>query len=186
MKRSRQRKTHVHIRHAFNGGEYHVPGTNYRCDGFVENPQGKGTIYEFYGKTCYPAWQNFDIELIPPFPLTEGEGAVAAAANLVLKTYFILLNVCCVYHGCTDCFQQDRSDVNHPSTNQTLDELFKMTKKQERELKELGYSLVIVMEHQFQYQLKKNPLNCNNISLDWICKTDVIPVTVSSAGALMP
>lgn len=38
------------------------------------------------------------------------------------------------YHGCPDWFQQDRSDVKHrqtrtDATNQTLDELFKMTKK---------------------------------------------------------
>ncbi|KAK3105044.1 hypothetical protein FSP39_015966 [Pinctada imbricata] len=51
MQRSRQRGSPVHIRHALNGGEYQVPDTNYRCDGFAENPQGKGTIYEFYGKT---------------------------------------------------------------------------------------------------------------------------------------
>lgn len=53
-------------------------------------------MYEFYGKTFYPALQNFDIEFTPPFPLTEGEGALAAAAaaNLVLRTYFILLYVC--------------------------------------------------------------------------------------------
>lgn len=55
MQRSRLREKPVHILHALNGGEYHVPGTNYRCDGFVENPQGKGTIYEFYGKTSFPA-----------------------------------------------------------------------------------------------------------------------------------
>ncbi|XP_034302591.2 uncharacterized protein [Magallana gigas] len=111
MERSRKRGKPVHIRHALNGGEYRVPDTNYRCDGFVENPKGKRTIYEFYG---------------------------------------------CVYHGCPDCFQQDRSDVKHPATNQTLDELFKMTKKRERELKELGYNLVVVWEHQFRYQLEKN------------------------------
>lgn len=63
----------------------------------------------------------------------------------------------CVYHGCPDCFQQDRSDVKHPATNQTLDVLYKMTKKRERELKNLGYNLIIVWEHQFQNQLDKNP-----------------------------
>uniref|UniRef100_A0A8W8IHN1 DNA-directed DNA polymerase n=1 Tax=Magallana gigas TaxID=29159 RepID=A0A8W8IHN1_MAGGI len=84
MERSRQRGKPVHIRHALNGGEYRVRDTNYRCDGFVENPKGKRTIYEFY------------------------------------------------------------------------DELFKITKKRERELKELGYNLVVVWEHQFRYQLEKN------------------------------
>ncbi|XP_065934895.1 uncharacterized protein [Magallana gigas] len=111
MQRSRQRGKPVHICHALNGEEYHVPGTNYRCDGFAEKPNGKGTIYEFFG---------------------------------------------CVYHGCPDCFQHDRSDVRHSATNQTLDDLFKMTKKREKELKELGYELIVVWEHQFRYQLEKN------------------------------
>ena len=31
-----------------------------------------------------------------------------------------------------------------------------MTKKRERELKELGYNLIVVWEHQFRYQLEKN------------------------------
>lgn len=51
MFHSQQRGRPVHIRHALNGGKYRIPGTNYRCDGFVENAEGKGTIYEFYGKT---------------------------------------------------------------------------------------------------------------------------------------
>lgn len=67
MKRSRQRGTPVHIRHALNGGEYHVPDTNYRCDGFAENPQGKGTIYEFYGKTFYRG-KMLVLNLPLPFP----------------------------------------------------------------------------------------------------------------------
>lgn len=67
MQRSRQRGTPVHIRHALNGGEYHVPDTNYRCDGFAENPQGKDTIYEFYGKTFY-CGKMLVLNLPLPFP----------------------------------------------------------------------------------------------------------------------
>ena len=59
MYRSRQRGKPVNIRHALNGGEHHVPGTNYRCDGFVENSEGKGTIYEFYGKRLLTVLQNY-------------------------------------------------------------------------------------------------------------------------------
>lgn len=51
MEKSRQRGNPIRISHALNGGEYQIPGTNYRCDGFVHNSSGKGTIYEFYDKT---------------------------------------------------------------------------------------------------------------------------------------
>lgn len=50
MVQSHRRGKPIHIRHALNGGEYRIPGTKYRCDGFLEKPNGKGTIYEFYGK----------------------------------------------------------------------------------------------------------------------------------------
>lgn len=49
MVQSQQRGEPIQICHALNGGEYHIPGTKYRCGGFVEKPNGKGTIYEFYG-----------------------------------------------------------------------------------------------------------------------------------------
>ena len=61
-----------------------------------------------------------------------------------------------MYHGCPDCFQQDRLDVKHPATNQTLDELYKMIKKRERELENLGYDLIVVREQQFRHQLDNN------------------------------
>ena len=53
MEKSRQKGDPMVISHALNGGEYQIPGTNYRCDGFVKSPHGKGTIYEFYGKSLY-------------------------------------------------------------------------------------------------------------------------------------
>ena len=40
------RRTGLKIQHALNGGEYQIPGTAYRCDGFSEATQ---TIFEFYG-----------------------------------------------------------------------------------------------------------------------------------------
>ena len=51
MEKSRQRGNPLVISHALNGGEFQVPGTNYRCDGFAKTPAGNGTIYEFYGKS---------------------------------------------------------------------------------------------------------------------------------------
>ncbi|XP_062568063.1 uncharacterized protein LOC134230308 [Saccostrea cucullata] len=111
MEKSLKRGKPVFIRHALNEGEYRVPGTNYRCDGFTETPNGMGTIYEFYG---------------------------------------------CVFHGCRTCFPHDRYKTKLPSTNQTIDELFTMTKRREQELKDLGYKVVTIWEHQFKYQLNKN------------------------------
>jgi hypothetical protein len=49
MEKSKHRGKPIFIQHALNKGEYRIPGTNYRCDGFVEKENGKGTIYEFYG-----------------------------------------------------------------------------------------------------------------------------------------
>ncbi|KAK3107691.1 hypothetical protein FSP39_020035 [Pinctada imbricata] len=111
MEKSRQRGNPLVISHALNGGEFQVPGTNYRCDGFAKTPAGDETIYEFYG---------------------------------------------CVFHGCPSCFPDDRNTIKHPSTNQTIKELYDMTKNREKELKELGYKLVIIWEHQFKFQLEKN------------------------------
>ena len=70
MEKSRQRGNPIHISHALNGGEYQIPGTNYRCDGFVPSPTGKGTVYEFYGKTI-----NLHIfNIYPLSPSIEGGG----------------------------------------------------------------------------------------------------------------
>lgn len=94
MEKSRQRGNSIAISHALNGGEYQVPGTNYRCDGFAKTPTGKGTIYEFYGKNL--------LSNTCPFPLNWRGGAAAAAAYLNLITdelriyiVFILVQVVC-------------------------------------------------------------------------------------------
>ena len=42
----------------------------------------------------------------------------------------------------------NRSVVKKPATNQTLDDLFRMTKKRG----ELGYNTIVVWEHKFQNQ----------------------------------
>lgn len=61
-----------------------------------------------------------------------------------------------MFHGCPSCYREDRHHLKHPSTNQTIHELYEMTKKRERELKDLGYNVVFIWEHQFKYQLEKN------------------------------
>ena len=47
MEDGRRRGIKTAIQHARNGGEYKIPDTNYRCDGYDKD---RNTIYEFYGK----------------------------------------------------------------------------------------------------------------------------------------
>ena len=68
MEKSRHRGNPVSISHALNGGEYRVPGTNYRCDGFTKTPNGMGTIYEFYGMKLTISHMFVNVIC----PLTEG------------------------------------------------------------------------------------------------------------------
>lgn len=70
IEKSRQRGKPMNISHALNGGEYQIPGTNYRCDGFVPSPTGKGTVYEFYGKTI----NLYIFNIYPLSPSIEGGG----------------------------------------------------------------------------------------------------------------
>ena len=58
MHTEQQKGTDIHIQHALNGvGEYRIPGTKYRADGWCVETN---TIYEFYGclfhgcETCFP------------------------------------------------------------------------------------------------------------------------------------
>lgn len=86
--------------------------------------------------------------VLPPLPLNREGGGGGIGGDIIINLIFIFCCFLgCVYHGCLDCFQQGRYEVKLPSTNQTLDELFKMTKKREHELKELGYNLVVIWEH---------------------------------------
>lgn len=65
MEKSRHRGNPVYISNALNGGEYRVPGTNYRCDGFPKTPDGMGTIYEFYGKKLTLSQMSVNV-ILPP------------------------------------------------------------------------------------------------------------------------
>lgn len=92
MYRSRKRGAPIHIQHALNDGEHHIPGTNYRCDGFAENPNGKGTLYEFYGKILLTDLENFVSNLPLPFPLLrEGGGGGKSCANSCFNYRFFPL-----------------------------------------------------------------------------------------------
>ncbi|CAC5372267.1 unnamed protein product [Mytilus coruscus] len=62
----------------------------------------------------------------------------------------------CVYHGCPECFPNDRTTVRHPVTKHSMSELYYATKKKENDLKMLGYRYVCIWEHEFRDQLKTN------------------------------
>lgn len=61
-----------------------------------------------------------------------------------------------MFHGCPFCYPDDRNSIKHPSTSQTIKELYDATKKREKELKSMGYKVISIWEHQFRYQLDKN------------------------------
>ncbi|KAK3105375.1 hypothetical protein FSP39_023745 [Pinctada imbricata] len=108
MEKNKRGGNNVQIQHALNGGEYKIPDTNYRCDGY---DRVSNTIYEFYG---------------------------------------------CTFHGCTTCFPNDRSTLLHPSTKQTVEELYTVTMKREKELRTRGYKVVTKWEHEFHLDMKRN------------------------------
>ncbi|XP_041361863.1 uncharacterized protein LOC121377830 [Gigantopelta aegis] len=97
------------IRHALNGGEFHVPETNYRLDGYCVRTN---TAFEFNG---------------------------------------------CLWHGCKKCYPYERSSTIQPRTNQSIEELHALTIKKRNVLKEKGYKLVDIWEHEFREKQKKNP-----------------------------
>lgn len=49
--------TGIHIQHAANGGEYKIPGTSYRVDGFCKETN---TVYEFHGDLFHGNIHKFD------------------------------------------------------------------------------------------------------------------------------
>lgn len=62
----------------------------------------------------------------------------------------------CRFHGCPSCFPHDRKSTRDPLTRHSLNELYYLTKKRERELTHLGYEYVCIWEHEFREQLKNN------------------------------
>ena len=91
----------IHIQHALNGGEYKIPGTRYKADGYCKETN---TIYEFHGD---------------------------------------------YWHGNPEVYE---SDIINESTHCTMGELYQKTLIKERNVRELGYNLVIVWEKDFDYR----------------------------------
>ena len=51
----------IHIRHAINGGEYQIPGTRYKADGYCKETN---TIYEFHGDYWHGNPNVYDSNII--------------------------------------------------------------------------------------------------------------------------
>lgn len=101
------RVEHISIQHALNGGEYRVPSTSYKADGFCEQTN---TIYEFHGD---------------------------------------------IFHGNPRLFES--SDVCQPFSRATAGELYTFTLFKEQCIRELGYNLVVMWEHDFDNNCKLAP-----------------------------
>jgi hypothetical protein len=88
----------IYIQHALNGGEYQIPGTRYKADGYC---QGTNTIYEFHGD---------------------------------------------YWHGNPEIYAPDHYNK---SLYKTMGELYQNTIERENQIKELGYSLVVMWESEY-------------------------------------
>ena len=56
----------------------------------------------------------------------------------------------CVFHGCPECFSDNREDTYHPLTKQSLKELYALTLKKKAYLKQLGMNYVCIWDHEFK------------------------------------
>lgn len=72
-----------------------------------------------------------------------------------VKTKAVYEFLGCVFHGCKTCYQHDRSTTMHHTTDQSLEELYVVTKMREEEIKRLGYKYKCICEHKFYKNLKK-------------------------------
>lgn len=86
----------IHIQHALNGGEYKIPHTNYKADGYCK---ATNTIYEFHGD---------------------------------------------IWHGNPVLFNRDD---RIPYSSHTAGYVYDATVKKENTIRELGYNLVVIWEH---------------------------------------
>ncbi|CAG2254262.1 unnamed protein product [Mytilus edulis] len=62
----------------------------------------------------------------------------------------------CLWHGCKKCFPCERSGTKTSLTKQSMEELYVVTKKREKTIRELGYRYRRIWEHDFASQLKSN------------------------------
>ncbi|XP_053382580.1 uncharacterized protein LOC128549597 [Mercenaria mercenaria] len=62
----------------------------------------------------------------------------------------------CIFHGCRDCFTDNRENTCHPLTNQSLDELLALTLKKKAYIEQLGMKYVCIWDHEFRKQKNQN------------------------------
>ncbi|XP_060564754.1 uncharacterized protein LOC132723964 [Ruditapes philippinarum] len=62
----------------------------------------------------------------------------------------------CIFHGCPDCFADNREETRHPLTNQSLDELYALTMKKKAYIQQLGMKYVCIWDHEFKKQKIQN------------------------------
>ena len=62
----------------------------------------------------------------------------------------------CIFHGCPDCFQDNREETRHPLTHQSLDELYALTLKKKAYIEQLGMKYVCIWDHEFKTQQNQN------------------------------
>ncbi|MES9882603.1 MAG: DNA polymerase [Sedimenticola sp.] len=56
----------------------------------------------------------------------------------------------CLWHGCPVCYSNEkRAAMRHPRTHQSMEELYALTLKKKRLLKQMGYKYVCIWEHEF-------------------------------------
>ncbi|XP_063971153.1 uncharacterized protein LOC129263814 [Lytechinus pictus] len=60
----------------------------------------------------------------------------------------------CLWHGCTTCFK--RRDILVPGTADTVESVYHKTIERERAIRNKGYTVEVIWEHDFQRQLKEN------------------------------
>lgn len=68
------------IKHAINGGEYRIPGTPYRADGYCEETN---TVFEFYGDAIHGNLKKYEIRSKPNLLLPN-----KTAGELYIKTVY--------------------------------------------------------------------------------------------------
>jgi hypothetical protein len=62
----------------------------------------------------------------------------------------------CIFHGCPECFPDNRDGKCNPLTKQSMNELYALTLKKKTYLKSLGMKYVCIWDHDFQIQTNQN------------------------------
>ena len=61
-----------------------------------------------------------------------------------------------MFHGCPQCFPEDREETKHPLTQQSMSELYALTQKKKAYVEYQGMKYVCVWEHEFREACQGN------------------------------